>query len=410
MTSPRDAGRVVIVGAGLAGFSAAVQLRALGHEGAVTLVDREPAAYDRPPLSKKLFDDDFAIESLAYADATRLGATGIDVVFGREAVALDPDAASVTLDDGTVLEADTVLLTVGGRARTLPIPGADLPGVHVLRTFSDAVGIRSALQGRANARAVVIGAGLIGAELASSLVHAGVAVTLVDPVTVPLVPAVGELMAAHLHEMHAAHGIDVLVGITAAIDQAGDHLVVRVDSGPELAADVVIVGVGIVPDTELAEGAGLDVDNGILVSRAFRTSAPRVFAAGDAARKRDDDGTLHRREEHWEAAQLSGREVAYAILGLDLPARGAPWFWSDRHGIHLEATGRLTGPGTIVVREGAHPAVFLVDDGLLVGAAAVDDTHAVRAARRLIDQRIPVAMDELADPAIALRSLLRAAR
>lgn len=404
----RDAGRVVIVGGGLAGYSAAEQLRTLGHEGSITLVDREPTTYDRPPLSKKLFDDDFAIEQLAYADAAKLAAKSIDVVFGRTVVALDPEATSVTLDDGRVLEADTVLLSTGGRARILPIPGIDLPGVQVLRTFADAVAIRERL--REHTRAVVIGAGLIGAELASSLRHAGASVTLVDPATVPLVPAVGAHMAAHLHEMHAAHGIDVVVGITAGIEAEGDHLVVALDGGPRLAADVVVVGVGIVPNTDLAEAAGLDVDNGILVSADYRTSAPKVFAAGDVARTRADDGTLHRREEHWEAAQLSGQQVAHGILGLDLPARGAPWFWSDRHGVHLEATGRLSGPGEVVVREGAHPAVFLLEDGFLAGAAAVDDNHTVRAARRLIDQRIPVTATELADPSIALRSLLRAAR
>lgn len=406
--TPRDAGRVVVVGAGLAGFSAGEQLRALGHDGPILLVDPEPAAYDRPPLSKRLFADDFSLDGLAFADDDRLSALGIQTRFGRTALGLDPDAAAVTLDDGNVLEADTVLLATGGRARRLPIPGGDAEGVHVLRTFADALAIRRAV--RPGIRAVVIGAGLVGAELASSLTDAGAAVTLVDPVPVPLAPAVGELMAAHLHAMHQVRGVDVVHGITAHIETE-PALTVVVDDGPRVAADLVVVGIGISPCVELAQAAGLEVDDGILVDAAHRTSAPRVFAAGDVARQRDGGGARHRREEHWEAARLGGQAAAAGMLGLEAPPRGAGWFWSDRHGVHVEATGRLTGPGELVARHaGDHPAVFLVEDGHLVGAAAVDDTATVRAARRIIDKRTPVTSEELADPAIPLRALLRAAR
>lgn len=409
MTATRDPGRVVIVGAGLAGYSAADQLRVLGHTGPVTVIDPEAASYDRPPLSKRLFDEDFTLDTLAFATPDKLAAKNIHTLFGRRVVAIDAEEGAVTLDDGAVLPADTILLATGGRARTLPIPGAELPGVHVLRDYADAVAIRE--RARPGSGAVVVGAGLIGAELASSLRRAGVEVTLIDPVAVPLTPAVGELMAAYLHEMHAGHGVDVVVGVTAAIEDAGGRLRVVVDGGPRIEADVVVIGVGIVPNTELAAAAGLDVDNGILVDEQHRTSAEGVYAAGDVARTRTAEGMLHRREEHWEAAQLGGQRAAYGMLGLDAPARGTTWFWSDRHGIHLEAAGRLTGPGEIVVRDhGAHPAVFLLDDGLVAGAAAIDDTTTVRVARRLIEQRIPVTAAELSDPAVSLRSLLKATR
>ncbi|MFV0373860.1 NAD(P)/FAD-dependent oxidoreductase [Microbacterium sp.] len=409
MTTPRDAGRVVIVGAGLAGYSAALQLRTLGHDGPIALVDSESTAYDRPPLSKRLFGDDFTIDALAFATHEALAEKDITTHFGSAAVALDPAAPSVSLRGGSHLEADTVLLTVGGRARSLPIPGIDLPGVHMLRTFEDAVAIRERVS--PGVRAVVIGAGLIGAELTSSLRIAGADVTLVDPVQVPLIPAIGEALATRLHDMHTERGVEVIVGVTAEISQSAEHLQVEVDAGPTLPADLVIVGVGLVPNVELAAAAGLDIDNGVLVDESARTSAPGVFAAGDVARLRDSSGTLHRREEHWEAAETSGKHAAYGMLGLDAPARGAPWFWSDRHDVHLEAVGRLSGSGKIVVREGgAYPAVFLVEDGLLVGAAAVDDTNLVRAARRLIDNRVPVTATELADPSVSLRAVLRVSR
>jgi NADPH-dependent 2,4-dienoyl-CoA reductase/sulfur reductase-like enzyme len=167
--------------------------------------------------------------------------------------------------------------------------------------------------------------------------------------------------------------------------------------------------VGIVPNDELARSAGIDVDDGILIDEHYSTSAPKVFATGDVARRRDSNGIRRRREEHWEAAQLNGQAAAASILGLELPPRGAPWFWSDRHGVHFEMVGRLVGDGTIVVRDaGEHPATFLIDDGLLVGAASIDDPTVVRAARRIIDQRIPVTSEELADPTVSLRGLLKA--
>jgi NADPH-dependent 2,4-dienoyl-CoA reductase/sulfur reductase-like enzyme len=405
----RDAGSVVVVGAGLAGFTAAAQLRALGHESAITLVDAEPGSYDRPPLSKSLFEEGFSLDRLAFASDEDLAAKRIDTRFGDPAVSIDPEAGRVTLESGEVLPADTVLITTGGRARRLPIPGSELPGVGVLRTFADAAELRDSVT--AGTRVAVVGAGLIGAELASALLERGAEVTLVDPVETPLVPAVGELLAARLHAMHEPRGVRVVTGLTAGFAEADGALEVSVVEGPTIPVDRIVVGVGLVPNVELAQQAGLRVDDGIVVDEGFRTSAENVFAAGDVARTCGADGELRRREEHWEAAQLSGKEAAHAILGLEAPARGASWFWSDRHGCHLEATGRLSGPGEIVVREGGeHPAVFLVEDGLLRGAGAIDDAQTVRAARRLIDQRIPVSTAELADPAVPLRSLLKARR
>lgn len=405
----RDAGRVVIIGGGLAGYSAADALRSLGHAGPITLIDPEPAVYDRPPLSKDLFADDFSLEKLTLASDTALHEKRIDARLGSHAVAVDPVALRVTLADGGTLEADTILLATGGRARTLSIPGGDSSRVHVLRTFEDATRVRHAVA--EGARVTIIGAGLIGAELASAARLTGASVTVVDPVAVPLSPAVGELMAAYLHGMHAANGVDTVLGITSSFEDAGDHVVVVLDDERTIPSDLVVVGIGIVPNTALADDAGIDVDNGVLVDHLHRTSAPGIYAAGDVSRRRDEDGTLHRRAEHWEAAQLDGQRAARGMLGIEPPESGAEWFWSDRHGVHMEATGRLSGDGEIISRTaGTHPSVFLLHDGVLVGAAAIDDTMTIRAARRLIDQRIPVDARDLADPSIALRGLLRAAR
>jgi 3-phenylpropionate/trans-cinnamate dioxygenase ferredoxin reductase component len=405
----RDAGSVVIVGGGLAGFSAAEALRAFGHSGPLHIVESESAFYDRPPLSKELFTDQLGLANLEFVLPEKLDDLGIERHLDHSAAAVDPNGRTVRLDDGHSIHADTILLATGGRARRLAIPGSEHPAVRYLRTFTDAVGLRAAVD--TGTRVVVIGAGLIGAELASSLVDAGAVVTLVDPAPLPLLPAVGELMAVHLHGMHEARGIRVLVGTPVAFEAHANSVEVVLDDGERIPTDLVVVGVGIVPNVELAVEAGLEVDNGIIVDANQRTSHPAVFAAGDCARHRDHDGQLRRREEHWEAAQISGRAAAAGMLGLPIEPSGAPWFWSDRHGVHLEATGRLNGPGEVIVRpEGTHPTVFVVDDGLLVGAASLNNANAVRAARRLIDQRIPVSPDELSDPSISLRSLLKVAR
>jgi NADPH-dependent 2,4-dienoyl-CoA reductase/sulfur reductase-like enzyme len=279
--------------------------------------------------------------------------------------------------------------------------------VLVLRTYADAQSIKTAL--RSGNRAVVVGGGLIGAETASSLHKAGAKVTIVDPAPTPMSGILGQSLAAHLHDIHRLKGIDLVEGSPTAFEPLRDSVEVVLESGDRIPADLVIVGIGIVPNDELARAVGIEVDDGILVDDDFRTSAPKVFAAGDVARRRGSEGKRHRREEHWEAAQLNGRAAAAAILGLPQAPRGASWFWSDRHGMHFEMVGRLVGEGTIVVREsGEHPATFLIHDGLLVGAASIDEPNVVRASRRIIDQRIPVTAAELSDPNVSLRSLLKA--
>jgi len=399
---------VIIAGGGMAGFTAARQLREKGFTGKLVIVDPEGLPYDRPPLSKDYL--------LAKRDATQILLSAAEwfpennvEVITAKVVELDADAPSVVLSDGQKLHADKVVLATGGTARRLPIPGGQLPTVLELRTMKDADHLRSLLG--EGVRLAIIGAGLIGAEVASSALQLGAEVTLIDPIDPPLVPAVGEVLATRLHRMHGENGVEVVTGVPTEItvNEAGVHTIELQDSG-KVEADVVLVGIGIVADTALASASGLDTDNGILVDESQRTSHPNVYAIGDTARTRLPDGTLLRRAEHWEHAMNTGATVAAALLGQDLPSHGASWFWSDRHGVHVEGVGSMLGDGTLVTREldGIPVAAFRIDDqGLLAGCAAIDGGLMVRAARRIIDKQKPVNAEQLADPSIDLKKLAR---
>lgn len=302
------------------------------------------------------------------------------------------------------------VLATGGSARRLPVPGGDLPAVRGLRTRAEAEPLRSEL--RPGSRLVIVGAGLIGAEVASTATALGVEVTLVDPVPVPLIPAVGAETAATLHSMHAEHGVRVLQGVPVRITEDDAQLLVDVeqaDGTTRLAADVVLAAIGIEVDTWLAESVGLAVTEGIETGPDGRTSNPLIWAAGDGARSRLADGTLLRRSEHWESAMLDGTAVAHSLLALPVPERPPSWFWSDRYGVHLEAVGSMTAPGSTVLREdGAQRVAFRIDkESRLVGCAAIDGGKALRVARRLIGRRAQVSPDELRDASVDLRKVGR---
>lgn len=399
---------VIIAGGGMAGFTAARQLRDRGYTGKLTIIDPEGMPYDRPPLSKDYL--------LAKRDATQILLSAADwfsthnvqVITGK-VVELDVDTPTVTLSDGQQLGADKIILATGGTARRLPIPGGQLPTVLELRTMNDADHLRSVLG--EGVRMAIVGAGLIGAEVASSALQLGATVTLIDPVDPPLVPAVGEVLARRLHQMHDQQGVSVVTGVPTEItvDGSGVHTI-SLQDGSAIEADTVLVGIGIVPDTGLAATSGLDTDNGILVDESQLTSHPNVYAIGDTARTRLADGTLLRRAEHWEHAMNTGTTVAAALLGEELPVHGASWFWSDRHGVHVEGVGSMLGEGTQVIREleGIPVAAFRIDEqGMLAGCAAIDGGLMVRAARRIIDKQKPVNAEQLADPTFDLKKLAR---
>ena len=401
--SPRS---LAIVGGGLAGFTTVQELRKHGWDGHISIIDPEGVPYDRPPLSKEYLDGSMPAEKLSFVPDHWYDDHGVELITDT-VTALLPDEGRLALTDGARLSADAVVLALGGRARTLPIPGGDLPGLLYLRTKDDADLLRTRMV--PGARITIIGAGLIGAEVASTAAKQGAQVTLVDPVPIPLSPICGPELSLRLHGMHAAHGVDVRCAMTTELSLDGEEYTVVLNDGSRILADTVLVAVGIVPETGLAKDAGLETDQGIVVDEAHRTSNPAVFAAGDVARIRHSDGTLLRRHEHWESAMHGGQAVAATIAGKDLPQHGAGWMWSDRYGVHVEAVGDMVN-GTPIVRvvDGVPVASFRIEaDGRLIGACTIDGGTAIRAARRIIDRGIVVDPLKLADPAVDLKKLAR---
>lgn len=411
MTAPDCAtgavpGSVVVVGGGIAGVSTVSALRAGGYDGALTLVDPAELPYDRPPLSKDYLSGARDLKQITLQPAEWYEEQDVDLLSHTRATAVHADDGFVDLDDGHRVRGDRIVLATGGRAARPPIPGIDSSRVHVLRTVEDADGLRAALT--PGVRCVVVGAGLIGAEVASTMLALDAEVTLIDPVATPLAPVLGTDVAAWLHGLHSQHGIKSLTcGVERFEDTGGTLRVALAERDVE--ADLVVLGVGMVPDTGLAEGAGLKVDRGVLVDEGQVTSHPRILAVGDPARPTVAGLPAHR-PEHWDAAQRDAARAAATIMGQPLPTETASWFWTDRHGLHVEVVGTLAGAAQVVVRGelGSDPfSVFAVVGRQVVGAVAVNDSLAVRAARRLIDRAVDVDPAALGDTSIDLRRLVR---
>jgi 3-phenylpropionate/trans-cinnamate dioxygenase ferredoxin reductase component len=399
---------VVVVGGGIAGVSTVGALRAGGFDGPLTLVDAGELPYDRPPLSKEYLCGKSDFKQLALHPPEWYDQHDVQLRNLTTASAIRPTEGGVELSDGTVVRADQVVLATGGRAARPPIPGAQDDRVHVLRTCDDADRLRDQLG--PGASVLVVGAGLIGAEVASTAVELGCDVVLVDPVRIPLVGAVGVDVAAWLHGRHSLRGVStVATGVRSLRPTpTGITATFTGDAAPR-SFDVVILGVGMVPTTELATAAGLEVDRGIVVDDRQRTSNPAVLAVGDPSRVRRG-GALQPRVEHWDAARHDGARAAAAILSAPAPPETAAWFWTDRHGHHIEVVGRMTDADRIIARGvfGADSfACFGMRAGTVVGAVAVNDSNAVRAARRMIDRSLSVDPARLMDPSADLRKLLR---
>jgi NADPH-dependent 2,4-dienoyl-CoA reductase/sulfur reductase-like enzyme len=329
---------VAVIGASLAGLSAARALRRQGFDGELTIVGAEARRpYDRPPLSKEFLAGDIGEGDLALElDDEDLGARW---VLGVHATGLDVGAGAVALDDGTEVRADGVIVATGARARAWP--GAQhLAGVHVLRTVDDALGLRQDL--RPGARLVVIGAGFIGAEVASTAIKLGLDVTVIEVACTPLAGPLGEQLGAAVARLHAKHGTRLLCGVgVSGLTGAKQVTGVELADGRHLAADVVVAGVGAIPNVEWLDGSGLELANGVVCDAGGATSIPNVVAVGDCAAWYEPCVGAAHRVEHWTGA----RERAAVAVSTLLAGRyqgnpvKAPYFWSDQYGCRIQFAG-----------------------------------------------------------------------
>jgi 3-phenylpropionate/trans-cinnamate dioxygenase ferredoxin reductase subunit len=368
------ADRIVIVGASLAGGSAAAALREGGFQGEITLIGAEKhLPYNRPPLSKGYLRGQDRFEDQLVNPAAFYGEQHIALKLGARATAIDPGRRTVTLEGGEALPYDRLLVTTGGRNRTLTTPGADLPGIFQLRTVDDCDRIRAvAIAGR---RAVVVGMGFIGSEVTASLRQRGVEVTAIENHPVPLARVLGSEVGGVLAAIHREKGVDLVVEDTVAAFEGQDRVEgVRTEKGRALPCDFVVAGIGIVPNVELLAAAGAGVDNGVLVDERCRTSLPDVYAAGDVANHLHPIfGRL--RVEHWNNGFQQGRAAARAMLGDPAPYDYIHTFWSDQYEHSIQYVGFAAEWDRLVFRGQPSSRKFLgfyLKDGIVRAAVGLD--------------------------------------
>jgi 3-phenylpropionate/trans-cinnamate dioxygenase ferredoxin reductase subunit len=401
-----------IVGASLAGAKAAETLREEGFDGRVVLIGAEAdRPYERPPLSKDYLRGEVGRDKVYVHDEGFYAESDIELRLGRTAVSLDTSSSVLELDDGERLRYDRLLLATGAEPRRLSIPGAELDGVLYLRSVHDSDTLRERLD--RGGRLVVVGAGWIGAEVAASARQRGLEVTVVDPASVPLQRVMGAEVGAIYRDVHADHGVRMLMG-TGVEAFEGDARVERVSTsdGHALDCDLVVVGVGVQPRTGLAAQAGIAVDDGILVDEHLQTSAPGVFAAGDVASSHHPFYGERIRVEHWANALNQGPAAARNMLGQDTAYERLPYFFSDQYDVGMEYSGFARAWDRVVVRGDPTTrefvAFWLAGDRVVAGMN-VNVWDVTDPVKRLIRERVAVDDRELTDPDVPLEELVSAA-
>src|SRR5688572_15457986 len=402
----------VVLGAGLTGASAAIALRKYSIDARVTLIGEEDEApYERPPLSKGYLRGEVLVEKLLVRPREFYAQQTMDTVFGTRACRIDVTQRIVHLDDGRHVPFDRLLIATGARNRRPPIPGIDLQGVHQLRTVRDATRLRAEMQpGR---KAVVVGMGFIGCEVAAALRHDQVEVVSIDPGPTPLARVLGETIGGTLAALHGSYGVHTVFNDTVAAFE-GNGRIGRVitKAGLRIPCDFAVVGVGVEPVVDLLDGSGIRIDNGVVVDQYCATSVDGVYAAGDVANHFHPVFRRHIRVEHWQNAMRHGDNAARNMLGERIAYDDIPWFWSDQYDANIQYAGHHTSHDDLIVRgrlDGGSFAAFYMNDGLIDAVVAVNSARDVRRTMPLIKARRPIDRERLRDETVDLRSLASAA-
>ena len=405
-------GSVTIVGAGQAGGWVAATLRSEGFGGAITLVGEEShPPYERPPLSKDGLIGAIPVEQTYLKPLSFYEDAAIALRMGEGVAAIDRDARRLHLSGGETLPYDLLVLATGSRPRRLALPGADSSRIHYLRDIADMLRLKARLlPGRSLA---VVGGGFIGMEIAASAAHLGVATTVVEQAPSLMARVLPSVVSEHLAGLHRAKGVRIHCGARVlGFTEAGRQIAVELDGGLSVLADEVVVGVGAIPNVELASAADLVVDDGVVVDAFGRTSDPDIRAVGDVTRHFNPLLGRYVRLESWQNAQNQAIAVARAILGGDQPYAEPPWLWSDQYDANLQVAG-LPGPDARIVLRGepgeGHFSAFAIEHDRLTGAFTVNQPRDMRPARQLIASGMAVSAAQLADPRVPLQSLLKQA-
>lgn len=404
---------MVIVGAGEAGVSAAVELRSQGWEGPVTLIGEERCPpYERPPLSKDcLVNDEPA--PVYIREQSVLDELEITFMAGAKVEQIDRFNRTVAVSGGRKIGYEKLLLATGARPRQLNLDGAGLSQILYLRTYGDAVKLRSRLQ--AGKHVVIIGGGFIGLEVAASATKRGCRVTLLEAGPRILMRGVPQQIAAIVEARHKAHDVQFHYGTGIAGIRTSNHeQVITLTDGTVISCDAIVAGIGAVPETVLAADCGLEIENGIRVNEQLQTSDPDIYAAGDCCSfPHPLYGSKRIRLEAWRNAQRQGSHAARNMLGGKEPYAEVPWFWSDQYDLLLQVSGLADQGEQTVVRDlGESGQLFfhLTRDGRLVCASGIGTTaiaKEIRVAEMLIGQQAVLSMQALADPKIKLKTLLQ---
>lgn len=409
---PDSSGGIVIIGAGLAGATAAEALREEGFTGDIHLVAGEKhSPYIRPPLSKDILAGKAGRETAFIHDDGWYADSAVDLIVGDAAAALDLPGHVVTLASGRTLPYRRLLLATGAVPRRLDVPGADLDGIRYLRTIDDSDLLRADLA-PGGKTVVSVGSGWIGLEVTAAARGYGNEVTVVSPGAVPLASALGDELGRQFQRLHVEHGVTFRMGtgVTGFTGADGRVTGVVTDAGDTIRADIVVVGIGAVPSVDLARSAGLDVDGGIVVDADLRTTDPSVFAAGDVANAWHPTLGARLRSEHWANALDQGTAVARSMLGQSLSYDQVPYFYTDQYDLGMEYAGffPLAVDADVVYRgdvDGREFIAFWVRDGRVVAGMNVnvwdvnDDIRALVRSGRVVDSR------KLADPSVAIGDL-----
>ena len=405
----------VIIGGGLAAAKAAQALRESGFDGRLVLIGEESERpYERPPLSKGYLQGKDEREKIFVHPESWYAENDVELRLGTKAVAFDVAAHQVRLDDGSDIEYAKLLLATGSSPRRLPIPGIDLDGVRFLRRVGDAEQLKADF--RPGARVVIIGAGWIGLETAAAARAAGAEVTVLEAAELPLLRVLGAEVAQVFADLHRDNGVDLrcgveIVEITGSRAQADGVLLGR--GGGRIAADTVIVGVGAAPNAELAQAAGLKVDDGVVTDEHLRTSAPDVYAAGDVANAFHPFYGRHIRVEHWANALNQPQTAAKSMLGQDGAVYDRlPYFYTDQFDLGMEYTGYVEPGGydRVVFRGDVGSREFIafwLSKGRVLAGMNVNVWDVTEPIKALVTSRTVVDPDALADSGVALDSLLR---